>query len=45
MAYVPTAMAGIGTRVTLSQRGKIHHGEVVAMPFVPHNYVRAGAAK
>ncbi len=49
MAYVPTAMAAIGTRVTLSQRGKIHHGEVVAMPFVPHNYVRqntnAGASK
>ncbi len=49
MAYVPTAMATIGTRVTLSQRGKIHHGEVVAMPFVPHNYVRqntnAGASK
>jgi aminomethyltransferase len=45
MAYVPLAMAEIGTRVTLSQRGKIHFGEVVAMPFVPHNYVRAGAAK
>lgn len=45
MAYVPVAMAEIGTRVTLSQRGKIHHGEVVAMPFVPHNYVRQGAAK
>lgn len=45
MAYVPTAMAEIGTRVTLSQRGKIHHGEVVAMPFVPHNYVRQGASK
>lgn len=45
MAYVPTAMAATGTRVTLSQRGKIHHGEVVAMPFVPHRYVRAGASK
>lgn len=45
MAYVPTAMADIGTRVTLSQRGKIHHGEVVAMPFIPHRYVRAGASK
>lgn len=45
MAYLPTAMAAIGTRVTLSQRGKIHHGEVVAMPFVPHRYVRAGASK
>jgi len=45
MAYVPTAMAAIGTRVTLSQRGKIHFGEVVQMPFVPHNYVRQGASK
>ncbi|WP_294076111.1 glycine cleavage system aminomethyltransferase GcvT [Sphingomonas sp.] len=40
MAYVPTGQAEIGTRVTLSQRGKIHHGEIVAMPFVPHRYVR-----
>ncbi len=45
MAYVPTAMAEIGTRVTLSQRGKIHHGEVVQMPFVPHRYVRQGGMK
>ncbi|PJI89935.1 glycine cleavage system aminomethyltransferase GcvT [Sphingomonas koreensis] len=45
MAYVPTAMAEVGTRVTLSQRGKIHHGEVVPMPFVPHNYVREGGPK
>lgn len=43
MAYVPAAMAAPGTRVTLSQRGKIHHGDVVAMPFVPHRYVRKGA--
>ncbi len=45
MAYVPAALALVGTRLTLSQRGKIHHGEVVAMPFVPHRYVRAGASK
>jgi len=43
MAYVPTASAAPGTRVTLAQRGKIHSAEVVAMPFVPHNYVRKGA--
>ncbi|MFZ5747250.1 MAG: glycine cleavage system aminomethyltransferase GcvT [Pseudomonadota bacterium] len=43
MAYVPAAMAAPGNRVTLSQRGKIHHGDVVAMPFVPHRYVRKGA--
>ena len=43
MAYVPVASAVPGTRVTLAQRGKIHSAEVVAMPFVPHNYVRKGA--
>ena len=42
MAYVPAADAAPGTRVTLAQRGKIHHAEVVAMPFVPHRYVRKG---
>ena len=40
MAYVPAAMAAPGTRVTLAQRGKVHIGEVVPMPFVPHRYVR-----
>ena len=43
MAYVPTAMAEPGTRVTLAQRGKVHHATVTPMPFVPHRYVRAGA--
>ncbi|MBR0552355.1 glycine cleavage system aminomethyltransferase GcvT [Stakelama marina] len=43
MAYVPWANATPGTVIHLSQRGKIHQAEVVAMPFVPHNYVRAGA--
>ena len=42
MAYVPAAMAEVGTRVQLVQRGKIHTGTVTAMPFVPHRYVRAG---
>lgn len=45
MAYVPTALAEVGTRLTLSQRGKIHHGEVAAMPFVDHRYVRQGGVK
>jgi aminomethyltransferase len=45
MAYVPMALAEVGKRLTLSQRGKIHHGEILAMPFVPHRYVRAGAGK
>ena len=43
MAYVPAALAEVGMRITLAQRGKIHTGEVVAMPFVPHRYVRQGA--
>ncbi|AQR73759.1 glycine cleavage system aminomethyltransferase GcvT [Sphingomonas sp. LM7] len=43
MAYVPAALAVPGTRITLAQRGKVHHAEVVAMPFVPHRYVRKGA--
>jgi aminomethyltransferase len=43
MAYGPAALAVPGTRITLAQRGKVHHAEVVAMPFVPHRYVRKGA--
>ncbi|WP_077228407.1 glycine cleavage system aminomethyltransferase GcvT [Sphingomonas hengshuiensis] len=42
MAYVPLALATPGTRITLAQRGKVHSAEVVAMPFVPHRYVRKG---
>ncbi|MDB5695120.1 MAG: glycine cleavage system protein [Sphingomonas bacterium] len=45
MAYVPLAMAVPGTRVTLAQRGKVHHATVTAMPFVPHRYVRTGGMK
>lgn len=41
MAYVPLAMAEIGTVVQLAQRGKVHTGTVTAMPFIPHRYVRA----
>ena len=40
MAYVPAAMAEIGTRIQLTQRGKVHEATVAAMPFVPHRYVR-----
>ncbi|MCH4891643.1 glycine cleavage system aminomethyltransferase GcvT [Sphingomonas sp. SFZ2018-12] len=40
MAYVPAALAAAGTVVTLAQRGKSHRAEIVAMPFVPHRYVR-----
>ena len=45
MAYVPAAMAAPGTVVTLAQRGKLHRATVTPMPFVPHNYVRAGAVR
>ena len=40
MAYVPAAMAEVGTRIQLAQRGKVHEATVAAMPFVPHRYVR-----
>lgn len=40
MAYVPAAMAGVGTQVRLAQRGKVHAATVTAMPFVPHRYHR-----
>ena len=43
MAYVPAALSAVGSKITLAQRGKIHTAEVVAMPFVPHRYVRKGA--
>jgi aminomethyltransferase len=42
MAYVPVAMAAPGTRIQLTQRGKVHEAIVTAMPFVPHRYVRTG---
>jgi len=40
MAYVPLALAAPGTPVQLAQRGKVHRAVVIAMPFVPHRYVR-----
>ncbi|MGN6277847.1 MAG: glycine cleavage system aminomethyltransferase GcvT [Sphingomonas sp.] len=40
MAYVPLAMAEPGTRIQLTQRGKVHEATVAPMPFVPHRYVR-----
>ena len=42
MAYVPAAMAEVGTVVQINQRGKTHQATVAPMPFVPHRYVRAG---
>jgi len=40
MAYVPAAMAEVGTKIQLNQRGKVHEATVAVMPFVPHRYVR-----
>nr|WP_286207588.1 glycine cleavage system aminomethyltransferase GcvT [Hephaestia sp. MAHUQ-44] len=43
MAYVPLAMAAPGTRIQLTQRGKVHEATVATTPFVPHRYVRGAA--
>lgn len=43
MAYVPGSAAKVGSRILLSQRGRIFEAEVAAMPFVPHRYHRKGA--
>jgi aminomethyltransferase len=42
MGYVPVALAAPGTRIQLTQRGKVHQATVTAMPFIPHRYVRSG---
>ncbi len=40
MGFVPPALSAIGTRLNVLVRGKSQPAEVVAMPFVPHRYVR-----
>ena len=40
MGFVPPAMSAVGTRLNVIVRGKTQACEVVAMPFVPHRYVR-----
>ncbi len=40
MGFVPPECAAIGTRLNVIVRGKAQAAEVVAMPFVPHRYVR-----
>jgi len=40
MGFVPPALSAIGTRLNVVVRGKAQAAEVVAMPFVPHRYVR-----
>lgn len=40
MGYVDTAHAKVGTPVNFQVRGKARPGEIVALPFVPHNYFK-----
>ncbi len=40
MGFVPPEYAAVGTRLNVIVRGKAQAAEVVAMPFVPHRYVR-----
>ena len=44
MGYVATPLAEVGTALKLEQRGKLFEARVAALPFVPHNYHRKGAA-
>lgn len=40
MGFVPPEYAAVGARLNVIVRGKAQAAEVVAMPFVPHRYVR-----
>ena len=40
MGFVPPAHAEPGSKLKVIVRGKAQAAEVVAMPFVPHRYVR-----
>jgi aminomethyltransferase len=40
MGFVPPDRSAVGTRLNVIVRGKAQAAEVVAMPFVPHRYVR-----
>ena len=40
MGYVAAVHAAPGTKIDLMVRGKARPGEIVALPFVPHNYKR-----
>jgi len=44
MGYVEAAHAAPGTRLEIEVRGKRLAATVTPMPFVPHHYVRKGAA-
>jgi len=45
MGFVPPALKAPGTRLNVIVRGKAQGAEVVAMPFVPHRYVRKSPAQ
>ena len=40
MGFVPPALSLVGTPLSVIVRGKSQPAQVVAMPFVPHRYVR-----
>ncbi len=40
MGYVPRALSADGTAITLNLRGKPLPARIVAMPAVPHRYIR-----
>ncbi len=40
MGFVPPALAGLGTRLSVDVRGRRQGAEVTALPFVPHRYHR-----
>ncbi|HKJ62437.1 MAG TPA: glycine cleavage T C-terminal barrel domain-containing protein, partial [Hyphomicrobiales bacterium] len=40
LGYVPPALSGPGTALSIIIRGKPHAASVAALPFVPHNYYR-----
>jgi aminomethyltransferase len=44
MGYVATVLAEPGAVLTIEQRGKLFHGTVTPMPFVPHHYFRKTGA-
>jgi glycine cleavage system T protein (aminomethyltransferase) len=40
LAFVPPPLAGAGTRLAVSVRGRVQPATVTSLPFVPHRYVR-----
>jgi aminomethyltransferase len=41
MGFVPPALGGPGTRLSVDVRGRRQEAEVTALPFVPHRYHRS----